>query len=128
MTDVSPDDIMAVRKATGAPIHEVRKHLEQSSTELRGRIVEASNHRLQSEDNDHSGSALEDPIIRDASSGPQIARILAEEQDRIRAENEGGWPLGSCHLIWKRTKERAMHEHGLRWYSPAELNPFAAYD
>jgi hypothetical protein len=71
---------------------------------------------------------LVDPLESDPVQGPVVKSILEQEEGRIREENDGGWQMGSCHLIWKRTKERLDAEHGIEWHSPAELNPSSIFD
>jgi len=36
--------------------------------------------------------------------------------------------MGRCHGVWKKMKEILRTEHGIEWYSPAEMNPKVAFD
>ncbi|GEM_PF-3811905 len=95
--------------------------LGKQPTELQDKILEAS--RVPSEWN-----FLRDPIENDSEVGPLVKGVLQDEEARIRSENPDHWPLGSCHLIWKRTKTRLLEDHNITWYSPAEMNPGSAFD
>ena len=37
------------------------------------------------------------------------------------------WPLGTCHLMWRRMKDRLAAE-GITWYSLADMNPGHHFD
>lgn len=134
---------MAVREATGMGVLQAREFarttdpallkrilvekvrcpdkLPSLPEELRERIFKAS----ASQDN---GSHLVDPIEFDPVLGPVIRKVMDEASAEMR-EEFGQWPQeGICHSIWKRTKQRLSQEHGIDWYSPAEMNPNSLFD
>jgi hypothetical protein len=61
----------------------------------------------------------------------EVREEMAREIEKQRAA--GGdthlreWPLGTCHLMWRRMKDR-LAAKGVTWYSPAELNPGCIFD
>ncbi len=64
---------------------------------------------------------------------PVYSSIISNVQERVIAEMEAenlgsSRGFGACHTIWNRQKDILYNEHGLDWKTPAELNPYTAYD
>jgi hypothetical protein len=64
---------------------------------------------------EHQQGTLYDPLEDDPQHGPAIAAALERATAEMRGE---GNPQ-----IWKRARQILREEHGLVWYSPAEMNP-----
>ena len=118
---------MAVHRATGAGVLEVKSFLRDASPLLCERVIAAARQVL-SESDESVSKTLIDPLNTDDQIGCIIQRLEEEESSRVRIENDGEWPLGSCHNIWRRMKNRLSTEHAIEWFSPADLNPFVAFD
>jgi hypothetical protein len=37
-------------------------------------------------------------------------------------------PRGGCHFIWRETKKVLLEQHGIEWFTPAEMNPGMKFD
>lgn len=68
---------------------------------------------------------LVDPVQFDAVQGPIVQQVMKEEMENIPGTE---YRRGICYLIWRRTRERLEAEYGIRWYSPAEMNPGSCFD
>jgi hypothetical protein len=101
--------------------HRVRHatHLGQLPDELALRIIDAS-------DMQADAHFLQDPIQDDPLVGPVVRQVMeAVSRELEIAENR---PRGHCHLIWRTTQERLLHDHSIVWYSPAQMNPGSCFD
>jgi heterodisulfide reductase subunit B len=68
-----------------------------------------------------------DPIEDD----PKIMRKIraAEKQAEAELKAEGILPtLGYCHLLWERTQRILKKKYGIKWKTPAEMNPEVCID
>ncbi len=90
--------------------------LEEKSPKLRKRILLA----VQTQDLD---DGLRDPIELDEIFGPLVVAATAKAEQNV--EYKG---MGACHMIWAEQAKILKEEHGIDWYSPAEMNPFSLYD
>lgn len=123
------------REATGMGWMASKLFLAGRSPELCERILDA---RLQQPE----ARTLHDPI----EDHPNYSEIIATIRDSIEKEirdeialknsarrNKGDdtalrdWPLGTCHLLWRRMKKRLASE-GITWYSLADMNPGSRFD
>jgi hypothetical protein len=123
------------REATGMGWMASKLFLAGRSPELCERILEA---RLQ-----QPGSiTLHDPIEDHLDYAETFVEIRELTEKELREEiafrnaarRDAGdttalreWPLGTCHLMWRRMKDRLAAE-GITWYSPAEMNPGHHFD
>lgn len=68
-----------------------------------------------------------DPIERD----PKIAWMVREAEKEAEAEVAalGDLPRwGVCHMIWPRQKRILKEKYGVKWRTPAEMNPDILFD
>ena len=117
MKSVKAELVIKIHRITGLPITEAKRFLQESSEELIERIIEAA--KYQSDE-----PYLTDPIEDDDIHGKLVKKVLKEISER---ETKDGYSRGTCHRIWKHTKERLKKEHNITWFSPAELNPGACF-
>lgn len=116
----TPDQIHRLHRATGLGMREARELLSWQP-ELGERILRAAQTQK---------DRLHDPLENDPQHGPVIAAAL----ERARAESaelkpdDDALKRGLIHWIWKRAKQILREEHGLVWYSPAEMNPGSVFD
>lgn len=114
---------------------EAKLFLAGKSPELCERILDA---RIQQPE----ANTLHDPIEDHPEYAETIATIRDETEKELRdeisqknAERRASgdntalrdWPLGTCHLMWRRMKER-LAARGVTWYSLAEMNPGHIFD
>jgi hypothetical protein len=133
---------MAVRQATGMGVLKAREFAATTDPALLMRILHAGKlpcpdklvslpgelrERIFQASADQNSLHLVDPIESDPVFGPVIQRTRDEFEAEVLDE-EGGLARGTCHLIWLRTKRRLSEEHGIEWYSPAEMNPGSIFD
>lgn len=77
------------------------------------------------------GPIRHDSQEADTIKGPIIRRVLRESDRQVVAEFEqkyGGRRLGMCHRVWHVAKTRLREEYQIDWRTPAEMNPFVAFD
>jgi hypothetical protein len=117
MPTLSADDLIAFHKASGCPLSEARRTLLDLEPELRERILIAS----RSEKSDDLG--LTDPIEQDA-----VIRRKVRQAGRRAEALVNGKGLGRCHAVWERQAQILWDDHGIRWYSPAQMNPLTDFD
>lgn len=147
-TEVTPEKIMAFRAATGLTMSESKEFLARHPTDLIHRILSAAaagvtlpdvnalaavapdlrDRIFRAAEVPERSSFLTDPLENDPEVGAIIRRILDETTAVVRREMGGTRQLGSCHRIWRLTKERLLKDHGITWYSPAEMNPGSCFD
>jgi hypothetical protein len=115
--NIAADDLFAFHTATGFSLAEAMQILTGMDAELRGRVLLASRTAKPGE------STLRDPIERDPVVRRKVrqAREEAEELFKDKA-------LGRCHSVWAKQAQILWDEHGIRWYSPAEMNPMTCFD
>jgi hypothetical protein len=113
---LSPDELIDYCSATGCTMAEARMILEGLHPKLRKRVVLA----VQTQDPE---DGLKDPIEFDEIFGPLVKAAEVKAEKNINY-NE----MGACHLIWEEQARILKEEHGIDWYSPAEMNPFTLYD
>ena len=68
-----------------------------------------------------------DPIEYD----PRKSWMVEEAEREAAAEltAAGVHPgMGYCHLLWLRQKRILKEKHGIKWWSPAEMNPDILFD
>ncbi len=114
----------------------------ESKMFLAGKSAELCERILIARTQQPEATTLHDPIEDNPAYAETITTIreatekeLREEIARQNAERrESGdvtflrdWPLGTCHLMWRRMKERLAKE-GITWYSLAEMNPRHHFD
>jgi hypothetical protein len=125
-------EVKLFHEASGMGWMTAKSFLMTQSPELCERILAAR--RLNPE-----AMTLHDPL----EDNPKYAQMIKSLYNSIQAElresmiseskqekemaNFREWPLGTCHLVWRKLKEE-LASKGLVWYSPAELNPTHAFD
>jgi len=67
---------------------------------------------------------LHDPIEDDPATGP----VIRSAQSKADAEIDAKIRMGRCQAVWKRTKKILKEEHGIAWFSPADMNPQFRFD
>ena len=97
----------------------VRAFLRKAHSELRAKLVAAS----------HIAIALgRDEELRDPyEDDPQWANAVSDAQKVASAEITFDG-LGRCHAIWERQAEILWETYQIRWYSPAQMNPWIMFD
>lgn len=106
-------------RASGLGFLEAREFMRSKPHALCERIMAA--HKQQGD------ATLHDPVEDDVRYSATIS-AAREDAERIALEELGGRPLGSCHFIWGRMREILKEQHGIDWYSPAEMNPGSCFD
>ena len=128
------ETLMRFREVTGMGWLQTKLFFAGRSDVLCERILRA--HQEQ------TGHTFHDPIEDDSQFKDHIAKArtaaeqnqkewVSERNQKLRDSGHGQlvreWPLGSCHRIWKLMKED-LKQHGISWYSPAEINPGHRFD
>lgn len=55
--------------------------------------------------------------------------IEKELEEKIKKELEGVRKgIGYCHIYWSKKREILLRDYGIRWSSPASLNPHVCFD
>lgn len=55
--------------------------------------------------------------------------IEEELEAKIAKELEGVRKgMGFCHIYWSKKREILMRDYGIKWSSPATLNPHVLFD
>lgn len=80
--------------------------------------------KLTKEERDSAGPDLYDPIQDD----PKFSETIRAVQERVREEVKNLNRIGSCHIIWSKTKRVLREEHGIIWFDPSDMNPRTLYD
>lgn len=76
---------------------------------------------------DTRGGLAHDPVEDDPQYAAAFAAIDAEV-DALLADHPQRGAEGFCHVRWE-TKKRLLEErHGIRWRTPAEMNPHVIFD
>ena len=83
------------------------------------RIVRAMEYQVEDE-----MDGFHDPLEDHPKFHHTIRQALARA--KIVDSSRGNWPY--CHVIWKTAKEFLREEHGIVWFSPAEMNPGRIFD
>ena len=63
---------------------------------------------------------LHDPLDDDSKCGPLIDAANERATREILRFREQR--MGDCHTIWNRAQVILLEEHGIIWFSPAEMN------
>ena len=66
-----------------------------------------------------------DPQERDPRLGPLIRAAHRQARADLGPLTQA---MGSCYVVWARQQEILATEHGIRWQSPADLNPGIIWD
>ena len=111
------DDLIAFHKATGCPLSEARRELMRMETELRERILIA----VRSDRSSDFG--LSDPIEQDPVIRRKVRQAGAKAEELVSDKG-----LGRCHAVWARQAQILWDQDGIRWYSPAQMNPLTDFD
>jgi hypothetical protein len=116
---LTAQDIDIVHRATRIDQTMVRAFLRKAHSELRAKLVAAS----------HIAIALgRDEELRDPyEDDPQWANAVSDAQSAASAEITFDG-LGRCHAVWERQAEILWETYQIRWYSPAQMNPWIEFD
>ena len=69
------------------------------------------------------------PLLHDPIEDQEpTASLIKRAGERARAAVDRKIRMGRCHAVWKKMKEILQTEHGIEWYSPAEMNPGVRFD
>ena len=69
------------------------------------------------------------PLLHDPVEDQEpTALIIKQAGERAEAEVDRKIQMGRCHVVWKKMKEILQTEHGIEWYSPAEMNSEVLFD
>ena len=113
---ITPDELVEYCRATGFTMSEARSILENMSPKLRTRVLLA----VQTQDSDEG---LSDPIEYDEVFGQLVKAAAVKAEQNVKDRGRG-----ACHMIWEEQARILKEEHGIDWYTPAEMNPFNCYD
>jgi len=114
---ITPDDLVDFCHATGCSMPMARSFLEEMDFKLRKRVMLA----VQSQNAE--GGIFQDPIELDEQFG-KLVQEAAEKAEKTFTYKG----MGACHLIWHEQARILKDEHGIDWYSPAEMNPWVNFD
>lgn len=114
---MNPDDLMEFCNATGCGILEASRLLNKMRASLRKRVLLAA--KMLNPDE----RILRDPIEADPRFGKLVREAATRAQESIKGEG-----MGTCHRIWAEQARILKDEHGIDWYSPAQMNPWILYD
>jgi hypothetical protein len=123
------------REATGMGWMASKLFLAGKSPELCERILEArvqqpGENTLHDPIEDHPDYAATIATIR-MTVEVEIREEIARENAVRRASGNAtvliDWPRGTCHLMWRRMKER-LATKDITWYSLADMNPGHIFD
>lgn len=146
-------DVLALRDRHETPQH---KFLDDISSDAHENIPERWISMIQTETNSEGGhyilvDVLDGELVwsyelaygpkglfehcrgggrRDAIElNPAYTNLIAEVERLVerKVEDEGKCGLGTCHFFWA-LKKQLLKERGVKWRSPAELNPDTLYD
>lgn len=59
---------------------------------------------------------------------PEYRAIAAELEARIIAEIGENSGMGYCHKYWAKKREILERDYGIKWRSPAVMNPTFRFD
>jgi hypothetical protein len=135
MTSPKAETVKRFREATGMGWMASKLFLAGRSPELCERILDAriqqpGSNTLHDPIEDHPDYADTFVAIRDLTETELREEIALENAARRDARADmvlPEWPRGTCHLMWRRMKERLAAE-GITWYSLAEMNPGHHFD
>ncbi len=68
-----------------------------------------------------------DPIEDDPILGPLVEEARLEAEAQLNADGRLG-QFGSCHGLWGLQKDILLKKYGIRWRSPADMNPGILFD
>ena len=116
---LSNDDIITYHRGLAWTLEVAKWELIHMSAELRNRVLIASRTARPGQ------SMLSDPIEID----PTLRGMVREAREKAEELAEAtGLTMGRCHFIWAKQAEILLDEHGIRWFSPAHMNPSACFD
>ena len=131
----APDQIARLRNATGLGWLAARLFFGGKSTTLCERILLARETQ--------TGRLLHDPIEDDSALNHQFedAKIKSEASFENWVANNNAQlirlglthmvskhPRGGCHFRWRQMKTILQEQHGIGWFTPAEMNPGIRFD
>ncbi len=68
-----------------------------------------------------------DPLERDPKKMELIK--AAEAEAEYSMEQDGTLELdGACHILWGRQQRILKEKYGIKWRSPADMNPDVMFD
>lgn len=117
---VANQDAFEFHKATGFPLLEAVKVLEQMEPLLRERVIKASQVRPK------RSLVLRDPIESDPSVAPIVEAAAIEAREVVASK--GPLKRGSSHAIWREQARILSERHQITWFSPHQMNPGVAFD
>ena len=115
----SSDDVIAYHRGLAWTLDDARRELMQMKRELRERVVLAA--RTARPGTSH----LTDPIERNPATRRMVREAREKAEELAEAE---GLTMGRCHFVWATQARILWDEHGIRWYSPAHMNPSTCFD
>ena len=116
---LSTDDLDVIHRATKVNRSMLRLFLDRKKPRLLGKIVAASHIAITL----GRYEELRDPLEDD----PKWATKIHEEHEAADGEIKGDG-MGRCHLVWQRQAEILWEKYQIRWFSPAEMNPWIMMD
>jgi len=127
--------IARLREATGMGWLAARMFLAGKPAELCERIIMA---KARQQDR-----VLHDPVEDDPALAPQFATAKRKAEAAFQswvADRNADYarrglaslvtehPRGGGHFVWREMKQLLKTEHGIEWFSPAEMNPGIKFD
>ena len=110
-TDVTADDVLVLRKATGLGISDCRRFLLGLPVARRQRVLLAARTQV---------GTLHDPIEDD----PSLSDVFGTVRREVEQRSDGKRARGRWRLMQEILRER----YGIDWMTPAEMNPGCAFD
>jgi hypothetical protein len=114
---LTPDELVDFCRATGCSMSLARSFIAEMDPKLRSRVLLAVKSNIPEDE------LLQDPIELD-----EIFKKLIEEAAVKAKKNVTYKGRGVCHMLWEEQKNILKDEHGIDWYSPAEMNPWVEFD
>ncbi len=69
------------------------------------------------------------PLLHDPIEDEEpTAQIIKQVRERADSEVDRKFRRGRCHGIWRKMRDILKDEHGIIWFSPAEMNPKVVFD
>jgi len=126
--------VMNLRKATGLSLAEAKRYAETAHHDLLQRILRAGEYQQCG----HLHDPIEDDlrhaaVIAAASRQAEIETDVEWQEKREELAATGHDTLattlkrGRARALWSK-KKQILAEHGLQWFSPAEMNPGTVFD
>jgi hypothetical protein len=132
---ISAEVVMRVHRATGMPSQHCKQHLERLSPTHITKLLDATARQR--------GPTYHDPVEDDPllsgifQQARREAQALADEEIERRREEyrrdglesvEFLLKRGHCHRVWHIMQRLLREQHGIEWFTPAQMSPGVCMD